>query len=63
MDDKTPKILKCYAKYSRNYLSYKDAKIATSLPIAENAHIIELYSSTDFSPVVLLASIFPFLSS
>ena len=59
--DETPKILKCYAKYNRNYLSYKDIKLATTLPIANKAHIMELHSSTDFPPVVLIASLFPFL--
>jgi hypothetical protein len=60
---KVPKILKCYAKYSRNYLSFNDTKLATTLPISDNSHIIKLQTSTDFSPIVLLASLFPFIGN
>jgi hypothetical protein len=61
--DEFPKILKCYVKYSRVYLTYKNSKIATSLPIAKKAYILNIQSSPAFPLVVLLASFFPFLSN
>jgi len=61
--DKLPEILKGYLKYSRIYLKYKNSKIATSLSIAKNAYILNIQSSPVFSPVVLLASFYPFLSN
>lgn len=61
--EESPKILKCHSKYSRNYLTYNNSKIATSLLIANNAHILNVQSSTVFPPVVLLASFFPFLGN
>ncbi|MBK5113455.1 MAG: hypothetical protein KGD59_05895 [Candidatus Heimdallarchaeota archaeon] len=60
--EESPKILKCYSKYSRAFLKYKDTKIAHTLPIAGNTHILNLQSSPDFSPIVLLASFFPFFN-
>ena len=60
-NEKIPKTLKCYAKYNQNYLTFNDAKLATSKPIANKTHIMELQPSSDFQPVVLLASLFPFI--
>jgi hypothetical protein len=59
--EQTPKILKCYSKYTRKYLKYKDKKIASTQTIAGNTHILNLQSSPDFSPIVLLASFYPLL--
>ncbi len=60
--EEKPKVLKCFVKYSRMYLTYNETELATTMTIGSNkAHIIELHSSSDFPPVVLLATLFPFI--
>ena len=61
--EQKPKLLKCFAKYSRNYLTYNDTKLATTIPVTDKTHIMEFQTSADFSPIVLLASLFPFIGN
>ena len=52
--------LKCYSKSTYYYITYNDSKIAKMKVIADNHFIFEILSTSNFQPIVLLASLYPF---
>ena len=52
--------LKCHSKSTHYYVIHKGNKIAKMKPITENNFIFEIISPSNFQPMVLLATLYPF---